>query len=326
MTTTVGKIRTILGDREGVSGSIYGHEHLILDSPLIEARFPHIHLWDLDAAIREVNDCARAGAGLMVDAMPISAGRDILRLAALSQATGVDVVATTGLHHDRYYGPLHWTNRVTVEELADLFVADLIEGVDEFDYTSPVVRRTKHRAGLVKVATSGEIPDARDLRNIEAVAQASRRTGAPVLTHCEGGYGGAAQIDYLVAAGVPARAIILSHVDKTENLSYLRDLAETGAVLELDQSLRQHDRGVSSVTVRAVQALMEAGLANQIIVGTDGARRNLWKSLDGSPGLVWLAEGLPADLRAVGVSPDVIQLVMHDNAERVLRWRTVEES
>ena len=33
------------------------------------------------------------------------------KLAELSRRTGVHVVAPTGLHHDRYYGPSHWSHR-----------------------------------------------------------------------------------------------------------------------------------------------------------------------------------------------------------------------
>jgi len=314
-------IRTVLGDIDGFDGFAYMHEHLIIDSPLIADRFPDIHLYDVDAAVDEVSACREAGAALMVDAMPASDGRDVVRLADVSRRSGVSIVVATGLHHDRYYGPLHWSNRVDADTLTELFVADLVEGVDEFDYTSPVIRRTGHRAGIVKVATSGDTPDARDLRNIEAVAHASVATGAPVLTHCEGGFGGVAQVERLVAAGVPASAIILSHVDKAQNLAYLRDLAETGAVLELDQSLREREEGTASITVRAVLSLLADGFGDQIVLGTDGARRSLWSSLGGRPGLAWMARDFPGVLSEAGVSDGDIWKISHENAVRALTWR-----
>jgi 5-phospho-D-xylono-1,4-lactonase len=316
-------VRTVLGDRTApADGAVYAHEHLIIDSPLIADRFPHIHLGDVEAAVAEVAACRAAGVSVMVDAMPMAAGRDVLRLASISARAGVDIVAATGLHHDRYYGARHWTNRVSADDLAACFVADLTEGIDEFDGTSPIVRRTPHRAGLVKVATSGTVPDARDRRNLAAAAAASAVTGAPVLTHCEGGLGGLAQLDLLTRAGVPASSIILSHVDKAGVISYLRDLAEAGAVLELDQSLRQAAQGLEPTTVRMICALAEAGFADQIVVGTDGARRSLWSSLGGSPGLAWLARELPARLREAGLDPGVIRKIMRGNAVRVLGWRT----
>lgn len=314
-------IRTVLGDISDVDGVVYMHEHLIIDSPLIGRQFPHIHLYDVDSAVEEVGACRDAGVALMVDAMPSSAGRDVVRLAQISERTGVSIVVATGLHHDRYYGPLHWTNRVAADQLTDLFVADLLEGVDEFDYTGPIVRRTPHRAGVVKVATSGQALDARDLRNLEAVANASIAVGAPVLTHCEGGLGGVAQIERLIAAGVPAGAIILSHVDKTQDLAYLEDLANTGAVLELDQSLRQRAERANSFTVRAVLALVAAGFTDRIVLGTDGARRDLWASLGGRPGLAWLAGELPAILAGAGLSQRDLNQILHTNAVRALTWR-----
>lgn len=318
---TPGAIRTVLGDIEGFDGIAYMHEHLIIDSPLIADRFPHIHLHDVDAAVAEVSRCSEAGAGLMLDAMPMSAGRDAVRLALIARRTGVAIVAVTGLHHDRYYGDLHWTNRVGVDELTELFIADLLEGVDEFDYTGPIVRRTPHRAGVVKFAGAGEHLDSRDLRNLEATAMASVATGAPIITHCEGGIGGETQVEHLVDAGVPASSIILSHVDKAHDLPYLKNLAQSGAVLELDQSLRECNKGVESVTVTAVMALIEAGHVEQIVLGTDGARRTLWTSLGGEPGLAWLGTTLPGILRQAGATSDDLRMIQHDNAVRALRWR-----
>jgi 5-phospho-D-xylono-1,4-lactonase len=318
-----GFVRTVLGDRYSrPTGAVYSHEHLIIDSALIADRFPHIHLYDVDAAVAEVQACRDAGVAVMIDAMPVSAGRDAIRLAEISRRTGIDVISATGLHHDRYYGPLHWTNRIETDELVGLFVADLIDGIDELDYTGPVVRRTMHKAGIVKVATSGDVPDKRDLRNIEAAARASVLTGAPVLTHCEGGHGGVAQVELLLAAQVPAGSIILSHVDKVHDLAYLNDLAATGAILELDQGLREYERGPDSITVKAIVSLIDAGYGRQVVVGTDGARRDLWTALGGRPGLAWLATSLPLMLTAAGVSTAQLTNVMTNNAWEALTWRT----
>ena len=251
-------------------------------------------------AAEEVRSCAAAGVALMIDAMPCSAGRDASRLAQIASQTGVEIVAATGLHHDRYYGPGHWSNNVGSAELADLFVADLNVGVDRFDYTGPLVRRTAHRAGVLKVATSGPLLDDRDRRNLDAVGEASVRTGAPVLTHCEGGKGGAEQIGRLAGLGVPPSSIVLSHVDKTADLRYLADLMDTGAVLELDQIVKNFRMGAESPTVQMITELVAHGYGRQIVVGTDGARRTLWASLGGEPGLAWLGGNLPGLLEAGG--------------------------
>ena len=317
-------IRTVLGDIVGatdVDGFVYAHEHLIIDSPLIEDRWPHILLDSVDDAVAELEPCHAAGVRLVVDAMPVAAGRDVGRLAEISQRSGIHVVAVTGLHHDRYYGPLHWTNRVSADTLADLFIADLTNGIDRFDYTSPVVERTSHRAGMVKVATSGQVPDARDRRNLAAAALASLATGAPILTHCEDGWGGVEQVEALAAHGVPASACILSHVDKAGDIAYAVDVADTGAYLELDQNLRQAADGPGARTLAIISALVEAGHGEQIVLGTDGARRSLWTTHGGAPGLAWLATGFRQHLESAGLG-DVVPNLLQHNAVRALTWRS----
>lgn len=320
-----GSIRTVLGDlTELPAGTFYPHEHLMLHSPLIAAAFPHVLLDDVAAAEAEVRECLPLGVAAIVDAMPMSCGRDVLGLAEVSRRTGAPVLASTGLHHDRYYGPRHWTNHVDVDRLAELMVDDLTVGIDEFDYTSPVVRRTGHRAGLIKLATSGAHLDDRDVRNLRAAGAASAATGCPILTHCEGGFGAVAQLKYLAAEGVPASSVVLSHPDKTGDLGYLAELAAAGAVLEMDQVLRQRALGVDGVSIRLVAALVEAGYARQVVIGADAARRTLWHTHGGEPGLVWVARELPALLAEVGLTDAQIYLVTRDNAERAYRWREVE--
>jgi len=284
-------VRTVLGDiAPGDLGITYSHEHLVIDAPLVADRFPHIALPSAAEAIAEVATCAAAGVGAMVDAMPCAAGRSVEKLAAVSRATGVHVVAATGLHTPRYYDPHPWTQAEPAEVLADLFSADVTDGVDRYDYTGPVLRRTAHRAGIVKVATTGDTPTDRERVLFAAAAATAARTGAPILTHCEGGRGAPAQVALLADLGVDPGRVVLSHTDKHDDGGYHRDVLATGVNVVYDQGLRDPDR-----TFRLVGAMLEAGHGDQLLLGTDGARRSLWRTLGGAPGLAWLAESLPLD-------------------------------
>ena len=103
-------------------------------------------------------------SGRAVDAMPADCGRDPSKLAELSRRSGVQIVAATGLHHEKFYGPSHWSLRATEDELADLFVAD----VELTASTRATIRarscaRTPIRAGIVKIAGSQGGPSDRDL-------------------------------------------------------------------------------------------------------------------------------------------------------------------
>lgn len=316
-----GAVRTVLGDVAPAElGRTYAHEHLVLHNALIAAAFPHILLDDVDLAVAEVRDCVTAGVGTMVDAMPCASGRDVRRLAEVSHRTGVHILSVTGLHHPRYYGPDHWTARIGPEVLTALFVDDLLTGIDEFDYTGPAVHRTPHRAGAIKIATGGTRLNPRDRLLIAAAAAAHRSTGAPVLTHCEGGTGALEQVEALGRAGVPADAVLLSHIDKVTDAGYHRELAASGAWLLYDQALRQH-REARPRTAHLVLAAAEQGYLGQVLLGTDGARRDLWRAYGGTPGLAWLGAGFTARLAAMGLTEPHLAALLVDNPGRAFAWR-----
>lgn len=277
-------IRTIGGDLPvELVGPTYAHEHLIIDTPLVAETMPHIHLHSVDEAIAEVKTCVAAGVRTMIDAMPAASGRDPDRLAQISVRTGVRVVAATGLHTARYYDDVPWTREESPEQLADRFVADIGEGIDQHDYLGETVERTVVKAGIVKVgALTGDLTP-RDERLFEAAAMTVSRTGVPVLTHTEGGRGGLSQIEALVGLGVAPPRIALSHTDKVDDPGYHRSMLETGVFLCYDQGLRH-----PATTLGLVRAMIDAGFVDQIVLGTDGARRSLWSTLGGSPGLASL--------------------------------------
>jgi phosphotriesterase-related protein len=311
-------VRTVLGDVPADRlGPAYLHEHLIIDSALVHDRFPDIWLSSVEDATVEVGACAAAGVGAMLDAMPCASGRDVVKLAAVSRATGVHLIAATGLHTAKYYDGRAWTQEEEVDVLADLFTADVVEGVDRYDYGGPVVRRTEHRAGVVKVATTGDVPTPAERRAFCAAAETVTRTGVPLITHCEGGRGAPAQLELLRDLGVPLERVVLSHTDKVRDPGYHRELLGTGVNLEYDQALRQ-DPDEPRGTAWLIAAMVADGHAGQLMLGTDGARRSLWRALGGSPGLAWLAAGFPAVLDRHGVDAAVRRQLLVDNPARVL--------
>jgi 5-phospho-D-xylono-1,4-lactonase len=312
----VSVVRTVLGDVPSDRlGVCYAHEHLVIDGGVPKLINPEISLQLVDDAVAELRPCVAAGLGAVVDAMPADAGRNVVKLAAISRRAGVHVVAATGLHHARFYGERHWGELLEPEEMAELFVGDLAEGIDANDLNGPVVRRTGHRAGVVKVAGSLEGPSARDRRTFEAAAIAVARVGTALLTHCEGGTGGVAQLRLLDQLGVPLDHVILSHTDKVADRGYHRELLATGAYVVYDQGLRSPED-----TACLVRWMVEDGYGGQVLLGTDGARRSLWSVLGGSPGLAALRTHLGKRL-ADELGPAVMDRIWVTNPASALELR-----
>ncbi len=317
-------VRTVLGDIDPADlGVTYAHEHLVIDGGRPVQMEPDFDLGDVDAMAIEVAEAARLGLRSVVDAMPCDAGRNVAKLAELSRRTGINVVAPTGLHHDRYYGSTHWSHRVSVEELAELFAADIEEGIDAYDYAGPVVRRTSFRAGVIKVAGSAGGLSERDRRVFVAAAIAHRRTGAPILTHCEHGTGAVEQVRVLGELGVEPRHVSLSHVDKVVDRGYHRELLGTGAFAEYDGSFRWGD--ADNGTVRLIGQMAEDGLDDRIVVGMDAARRRYYRVHGGGPGLSWLLDGFRTLLDAAGIDESVRHRLFVTNPARAFAFASTSD-
>lgn len=293
-------VRTVLGDIDpGDLGVTYAHEHLVIDGGRPVLMHADFDLSDVDRMATEVTGAADLGLRAVVDAMPCDAGRNAEKLAEISRQTGVHVIAPTGLHHDRYYGPAHWSHRISVDALADLFVADIDLGIDANDYSGPVVHRTPYRAGVIKAAGSEGGLSARDARVFAAAAQAHVRTGAPILTHAERGTGAVDQVRFLVEHGVDAAHVAVSHVDKVVDREYHRELLSTGALAEYDGAFRWGDR--PNGTLQLLEWMADDGLIGQIVLGMDAARQGYYKAYGGQPGLTYLLDGFTALMDARGL-------------------------
>jgi 5-phospho-D-xylono-1,4-lactonase len=312
-------VRTVLGDVPGDRlGVCFAHEHLVIDGGVTKIVAPEISLQRVEDAVAELAPCVAAGLGAVVDAMPADAGRNVVKLAEVSRRSGVHVVAATGLHHARYYGERHWGELLQPEELAELFVAEIEDGIDANDLNGPVLRRTAHRAGVVKAAGSLDGPSDRDRRVFEAAAIAVARAGTPLLTHCEAGTGGVAQLALLDGLGVPLDRVILSHTDKVVDRGYHRELLAGGGWVVYDQGIRSPDD-----TARLVGWMVEDGHQDRLLLGTDGARRSLWTVLGGSPGLAALRTGLGRRL-AAELGTEVMDRIWVANPAKALELRGKE--
>lgn len=300
-------IRTVLGDITPAQlGVCYAHEHVIIDRSFTTFVTPDFLLDDVARAVAELRQFQANGGRAMIDSMPCDCGRNVFKLAEVSRQSGVHLVCPTGLHLARYYPPKHWGETCTEEELVALFVADIVEGVDAHDYGSPMVRRTPHRAGVIKIATDRTLAP-REVRHFRAAAEAHRRTGCPILTHTEQGELALEQIELLRSLGVNLRHVCLSHTDRIPDHAYHRDLLASGVRLEYDSAFRwPAARG--NPTRDLLLALLPE-FPDQLMLGMDAARLAYWASHGGKPGLSFLLTDFSAQLRAAGVSVEALHRI-----------------
>ncbi|MBB5121012.1 phosphotriesterase [Streptomyces eurocidicus] len=296
-------VRTVLGDLPpGELGVCDAHDHLFLRTPLL----PGQELADPVAAASELRAFREAGGRAVAQWTPRGMGRRRAELAALARATGIHLVAATGLHQAAHYTP-ESLGRVR-GRLAELFVGDLT--------TAPV------RAGLIKVAGGFHGLDAHARWVMAAAAEAHHATGAPVAVHLELGTGAAAVLDVLCGAGeVPPDRVILGHLGRSADVRAQLAAARSGAYLAFDGPSRAH-HPTDWRLFDSLAALAEAGHGDRILLGGDTTTAAARAVGGGGPGMPYLLTGLRPALEA-GLGGEFTEQVFVANPARAFaaRWR-----
>jgi len=297
-------------------GRVNAHDHVIIDGGLTTVKEPDFRLGSLKKAVEEIGRWKEAGGGAIVDTMPFGCGRNVRKLIAVSEATGVPIVVPTGFQKASYYLPDHWQHRYDEATIADLLTAECVEGVDEEGYDGPVVRRSRVKAGLIKVAGDYQVVKPTTRKLIRAAGRAHGATGVPVLVHTESGTAADTLLDLLKDAGVPPHRVILSHIDRNPDLDLHERLAGRGAFLQYDTPGRIKYQP-ETVVVGLMRRMIDAGHGGNLLLGGDLARRSYWKSYGGGPGFDYLLTSFTERLRREGFSEEELRAVWQVNP---LRW------
>jgi len=293
-------IRTILGNIPPEElGLCYSHEHIVIDDSYPTARNSNLLLNDLDKIVEELQHLNQLGVNSMVDTMPVNAGRNIRKLAEVSLRSGIQIIAATGIHLEMYYPSGHWRYHYSEDQLTRLFVDDVEKGIDFHDYGGPIVERSPHRAGMIKLATGDEPITKHQEKIFRAVVNAHLETGAPILTHTNFGKHALVQVEMFDRLGADLSHVVLSHVDRCRDVEYNREVLQSGVYVEYDSSFRWKP-GEENWTYKLLKNLLPE-FPRQITMGMDAAKHAYWRSYGGKPGLDFLLTQFSVDLKKMGL-------------------------
>jgi len=314
--------RTVLGDIEAEKmGFTYAHEHTIIDHSFVTKSYPEFLLNDVERISDEMRAFYNTGGRTVVDTMPVDCGRNVVKLAEVSRNSNVNIIAPTGLHLEIYYPENHWRSNYKEDQLTDLFIADIEEGIDRYDYSGPIVERTNHKAGMIKLATGDDPFSCHQEKIFRTFVNAHLTTGAPILTHTNNGKLALEQAELFEKLGAKLNHVVISHLEKTPDVAYHKAVLETGVRVEYDSTFRWIERGNDiNWTLYLIEQLITK-YPDQITTGMDMAKRRYWKCYGGKPGLNYLIDGIPAWLSSKGLEA-YIQKLFYDNSAALYSFFT----
>lgn len=314
-----GKIVTVLGETPPEKlGFCHSHEHLWI-APGESGRInPALRIDDEALSLAELADFYAVGGRAVADAQPVGCGRDPEVLARLSRDSGVHIMAATGFHKLLFYPEGHWLRAMSRSQLADLFTGELLEGMFALCDDSPPRRRCPHRAGFIKTALDVRwTPQYETL--FAAAAEASIRTGAPLMAHIEPGGDPVALADFLEGQGLPLSRALFCHMDRAvADLSVHESLCRRGVWLEYDTISREkyHDDNREAAIIAH---MVSAGWGHRILLGLDVTRERMVR-YGGSVGLPYIAGSFLPLLAKSGIPPEVSGGFCGGNPARAFGW------
>jgi phosphotriesterase-related protein len=309
---TPGQVQTVLGAvAPGELGFTLPHEHTKCSLWWIENRWDYWELIGNEPRINEELAAYKAlGGGTLVDVTPIGIGRDLARLARLSQATGLHIVAGAGWYRQAYYPAEARIDRRSIDDLADEIVQEFVNG--------PV------RPGIIgEIGTDKPWVTAQEERVFRAAARAALRTGASVTTHAVQSDVGLAQLAILEDEGLDPARIVIGHCDSHPRIEHWREIVRRGAHVEADflgMSFTPLERAGEPKVVELISTLLNEGFEKQILLSQDVCHDSQLASYGGN-GYTYLQKSFLPRLVEAGVNAATIKTITVENPARLLTLR-----
>ena len=310
-----GEIQTVRGAIPPADlGFTLPHEHTKVSLWHIQGRWDY---WELigeePRILEELGAYTAAGGRALVDLTLDGIGRDLPRLARISEATKLHIIGGSGWYRTAYYPPEARIDHRTTDDLADEIVREFTDGVP--GPNGPV------RPGIIgEIGTDKPWVTAQEERVFRAAARAAKRTGAAVTTHAVQSDVGLAQLAILEDEGLDPARIVIGHCDSYPRSEHWREIVRRGATVEADflgMSFTPLERAGEPKVIELLKQLIDEGFASQIMLSQDVCHDSQLLSYGGN-GYTYLQKTFLPRLLAAGVDQQTIEQITVKNPARVL--------
>ena len=247
-------------------GTTLMHEHVFLLQQETLANYGHVWgapYWDEEArvadAIRKLTRARDAGIRTIVDPTVVGIGRYIPRIQRINAEVDLNILVATGV-----YAFLELPNFLALrgdDVISGIFVREIRQGIDDTGVKAAFLKCAVEHHGFV-----GDVP-----RTLACIAAAQLETGVPVMVHTNAeAKSGLLALKFLTDAGVDPAKIVIAHAGDSNDMGYLRAIADTGASLGCDRYGIEHFNP-NADRIATLTALISEGYADRIQLSHDGA-------------------------------------------------------
>lgn len=309
-------VQTVLGPIAPEElGFTLPHEHIyakLSDFPLNGAlgyggMYGEVNISDEDR-LEEILLFKRAGGQTIVDVTLPAIGRNASGLREMSERSGVHVVMGCGWYREPYYPPQDVIDRRSADDLAEVLIREIREGVDG----------TGIRPGIVgEIGANNSWLTAQEERVHRAAARAALATGLCVTTHSPWSEIGLKQLRVLEEEGLDPSRVVIGHCCSHPELSYYKELLDHGAYVQFDNIGQFDIPGYQDRVTALLLELLDDGHAERLMLSHDVWNVRAFKFAGGT-GYAHISETYLPELRERGVDAATIRTLTVENPRRVL--------
>jgi phosphotriesterase-related protein len=316
MTTMVQTVRGPVAPED--LGPALLHEHVFIASP--EGIANHNHTWGapwwdeeerVAAAIRDLQALRDLGVRTIADPTAFGLSRDVHRIARVNREVDINIVVCSGIY--AFLEVPAYLKYRPAEGLADIFLRDIEVGIDDTGIRAAFLKCAVESYGVI-----GDVP-----LILDAIALAATQTGVPVMVHTNG----AAQTGRIALAelrrrGVDPTRIVIAHAGDSNDLDYLRELGDAGAMLGFDR-FNIPAFNPDEKRIETLLALLAEGYVDRIHLAHDASTFNDFMQhnppfANENPNYLHIHRHVLPRLREAGVTEEQIDEMLVTNARRFL--------
>lgn len=280
------------------------HEHVTIDLSGVK-KDDDCRLDCFDETVKEFKRLYDYGVRNILEVTNMGMGRDPRYIREVEKASGIQIIMSTGFYKEPFLPDFVY--RQTAEELADLAVKEITEGIDDTGFKASVIG---------EFGTSKDQMTAMEEKVFEAMSLAAVRTNVPVTTHTTLGTMGARQADYLIAHGVKPEKIIIGHMDLSQDTDYILSVLEKGVNVGFD-TVGKLNYCPDTFRVEALKRIADEGRLGQVVLSMDITRKSYMK-YEGGIGYGYMFESFIPLLKENGFTQSQIDRLLVDNPKRIL--------
>ena len=301
-----GKIVTVNGlIPSGKMGFTLAHEHVMVD--FIGASESSKSRYNVDDVIKVatpfMKEIKEQGVETFVDCTPAYLGRDVTILKRLADATGMNLITTTGYYGavNEKYLPVHAFTE-SAQQLANRWISEWRNGIEG----------TNIRPGFIKTSTDKAPLTPVQRKLIEAAAITHLETGLTIGVHTGNGAAAFEQIEILKKQGVSPSARIWFHAQSEPDHALHIKAAKLGCWVSFD--------GVNPQTLLEnlgyLKTMKAQGLLHRVLVSQDSGWYNVGEPGGGNfkPYTCILNDFIPL-LKENGFKPQELDLLFRTNPQ-----------